>query len=100
MQRLILIQHENPGLQVINNLLSGPALQNKSGDGVFLSGNVTRSDLADAFVDAARGDLRLKGPLAGVSDAAERHVLVPHDLDGRARLDRPDVGAHEVSVPR
>jgi hypothetical protein len=95
-RRLILIQHENPGLQVLNNLLSGPDLQNKSGEEVRLSGNVVRPDLAEAFMDAARGDLRLRGPLAGVTDAAERLALTPHDILGRPRLDRPDVGAHEL----
>ena len=95
LRRLILIQDRNEDLVVANNLLSGPPIQTRSKEGFALRGNVVRKDLAELFVDVKAGNLRLKRPREGITNAAARLPLVSHDVDSQPRLNRPDVGADE-----
>jgi hypothetical protein len=95
---LIRLVHDNEGLIVGNNLLSGPEMRVETQSAVQFAGNVTR-EVADAFVDAAKGDLHLRAPANGIVDAAERveRVEVANDIDGQRRDERADVGADEWS---
>ncbi len=95
LRRLIRLVHDNEGLLVANNLLSGPEMRIETTSQVRLRGNVTRP-LAEAFVDAARGDLHLARFVPGVCDAAEALGEVLEDFDRQARGPRPDVGADEL----
>ncbi|NQU25907.1 MAG: right-handed parallel beta-helix repeat-containing protein [Candidatus Nealsonbacteria bacterium] len=95
LKRLIRLVHDNNGLLVANNLLSGPPMRIETGSQVQLRGNVTR-ELTAAFVDAARGNLHLKTATPGVSDAADPLPEVVEDIDRQGRGKRPDVGADQV----
>lgn len=59
LRRLIRIVHDNPGLVVSNNLLSGPPVLVETSSPIELRGNVSR-DMTQEFVDPARGNLRLR----------------------------------------
>ena len=97
--RLIRLVHDNEGLVVASNLLSGPAMRVESDSAVEVSGNITR-DLSDAFVDARAGDLHLKRRVADVVDAGRPRADVSDDIDGRARDGKPDIGADEWAGER
>lgn len=60
--RLIRLVHDNEGLVVADNVLSGPPLRNESPSRVTFRRNRT-GDWTRHFVDPASGDLRLKAPL-------------------------------------
>lgn len=94
LQRLIRLVHDNDGLQVANNLLSGPPLRVETASKVSYRGNVT-CDLAASFVDAAAGNLRLNGKVSGVTGAAQRLPDAPEDIDRRPRHNPTSAGAHE-----
>lgn len=96
LKRLIRLVHDNDGLLVTNNLLSGPPMRVETESRIRTEGNVTR-ELTDRFVDADRGNLHLKGPVPGVSGAARRIPQAPEDFDGQARRDPCDVGADELT---
>jgi hypothetical protein len=59
---LIRLVHDNEGLVVADNLLSGPPLRNESGSRITLRGNRT-GDWTRYFEDAEAGNLRLTTPL-------------------------------------
>jgi len=92
--RLIRVVHDNPGLVVANNLLSGPPIRLETDSALSLNGNVT-TNLTRAFVDAAAGNLRLNARVPGVADTAQRLANVPTDIDGQTRKALADAGAHE-----
>lgn len=96
LERLIRLVHDNDGLLVANNLLSGPPMRQDqvSGD-VRISGNVTR-DLTGAFADPLTGNLHLKTAIPDVVDAGETVPGEDRDIDGQRRDDRPDIGADEL----
>jgi Right handed beta helix region len=94
LQRLIRLVHDNDGLAVANNLLSGPPMRNESQSPIQVRGNVAR-DLTPSFVDPKAGNLHLKAAVAGVAQSAERLAEVPEDIDRRERGKRTDVGADE-----
>ena len=94
LQRLIRIVHDNDGLLVANNLLSGPPMRVETNSQMQIRGNLTR-DLSDDFVDARAGNLHLKRPVPEVVDAAQPLTDVTTDIDGQRRDAKPDVGAHE-----
>jgi lysophospholipase L1-like esterase len=96
--RLIWVQNENDGLLVANNLLSGPEIRITSDSRMTLENNVVREDLSDLFADVEGGDLRLRGPLPGVTAAVPRHPLVSHDIENRPRIGPPDAGAHQITL--
>lgn len=94
--RLIRLVHDNPGLVVANNLLSGPPIRNESPSRIELKNNLVR-EMTSAFVDPAAGNLRLT---ARAVDAIDRAVPLPEvsdDIDGRRRGPKPDIGAHELA---
>jgi hypothetical protein len=92
--RLIRIVHDNDGLVVANNLLSGPPIRNESQSRVTFAGNVEK-DLSAFFVDPISGNLRLKTEVPEVVDKAVPLNDVPEDIDRKPRGFKPDVGAYE-----
>jgi hypothetical protein len=99
LKRLVRLVHDNDGLVVANNLLSGPPMRIETSSPVEILGNVTR-DLTAELVDPEAGNLHLRRPVAGVVDAAEPAPDVVSDVDRQRRDDRPDVGADEwVAAP-
>jgi lysophospholipase L1-like esterase len=93
--RLIRLVHDNDGLRVMNNLLSGPPPRIESESRVTLRGNVNGA-FPTAFVAPEEGNLRLT---AGAAAAIDRAVPVPDvttDIDRNPRGPAPDVGAHEL----
>ena len=97
LKRLIRLVHDNDGLLVANNLLSGPPMRREQIVGeIRLRGNVTRVS-TDAFRDPRVGDLHLRGNLSGVTAAVERLSQVTDDMDGDARPPRCTAGADEAA---
>lgn len=93
--RLIRIVHDNDGLVVANNLLSGPPIRNESRSQITFAGNVEK-DLSAFFVDPVRGNLRLKAEVPEVVDKATPLRDVTEDIDRKPRGSKPDVGAFEL----
>lgn len=94
LQRLIRIVHDNPGLQVVNNLLCGPPMRVESQSAVQFSHNLV-GDYAAYLSDPTRGDLHLTGNAA---DALGKGMTLPdvsEDIDRQPRRDPPDIGADE-----
>ncbi|HVR75681.1 MAG TPA: hypothetical protein VMT52_15205, partial [Planctomycetota bacterium] len=100
LQRLIRVAHENDGLVVAGNLLSGPPMRLESEKGVDVGGNVT-ADMTALFAGVEEGNLHLTAAAAPAPDARERSPDALSDFDGEPRGERPGVGADEVlaSVP-
>jgi hypothetical protein len=105
LQRLIRLVHDNDGVVIANNLLSGPPMRfetattttttTTTSGGVRIEGNVTRRDLGEEFADARTGNLHLKRRVPDVVDAAKPLAEVVEDIDGDRRDAKPDVGADE-----
>ncbi len=93
--RLIRLVHDNTGLLVANNLLSGPPIRVESTSAMTMRGNVA-TNLTEWFISAERGNLHLRGRVPGIVDAAAVTEGVPYDIDGEARDRSRDVGADEV----
>jgi len=96
LKRLIRLVHDNDGLQVANNLLSGPPMRVQTTSRVHFQDNLTGDRTAD-FVDPASGNLHLRGRVPEVVDAARPLANVTRDFDRRKRDERPDVGGHEFA---
>ena len=94
LRRLIRVVHDNLGLEVRNNLLSGPAMRIETEDELVIDGNLTR-DAGDWFVDVSSGDLHLAGPPDAIAAAAKRHPRVTHDFDGQPRPSTTTIGADQ-----
>ena len=97
LQRLIRIVHDNDGLFVANNLLSGPKMRIETGSSMVIENNVERV-LTSSFVDPANGNLHLKEKVSDVIDKALPLPEVYGDIDGQARGPKPDIGADEFEV--
>lgn len=97
LRRLIRLVHENEGLVVGNNLLTGPAMSVETRSRVRMIGNVNR-EMDEAFEDAGAGNLHLKRPVAGVVDAADPAAAEALDIDNQHRDAKPDVGADETNA--
>ncbi|MEK7678416.1 MAG: right-handed parallel beta-helix repeat-containing protein [Verrucomicrobiota bacterium] len=95
--RLIRLVHDNDGLLVANNLLSGPPLRNESSSGITLRQNPAK-DMTDHFAGAATGNLHLKAPLPEAVGPAEAVDGVVENIDRQPRRRRPDLGADEVGA--
>ena len=98
--RLLRLVHDNDGLLVANNLLSGPPIRNESGSKITFQNNLQKDDLSAAFVAAEEGNLRLT---ARATDAIDRAIPLPEagtDIDCRPRARAPDIGAHEWQGPK
>ncbi len=98
-KRLIRLVHEDEGLVVANNLLSGPEMRVETQSKVKIAGNVTR-EMSEVFVNAAAGNLHLKERPVDVIDAGDPQCTETTDFDGTTRDAKPDVGADEVSKPK
>jgi hypothetical protein len=97
--RLIRIVHDNDGLEVANNLLSGPPPRIESGSKVLLRNNLSGGDLTGVFVSAGEGNLRLTAAATMAIDRALPLPRVTTDIDRRPRGAAPDLGAHEFEPP-
>ncbi len=95
LERLIRLVHDNEGLVVANNLLSGPPIRNESHSAIRFLGNLVVPDYAHAFVDAPYGNLRLTEKAVEAIDRAIPLPEVTEDIDGKKRGAKPDIGAHE-----
>jgi hypothetical protein len=100
LRRLIRLVHDDDGLLVADNLLSGPPMSVETTSPMRLRNNVTRPDLADAFINPAAGDLHLKSRLPDVVDAATPSDDAKDDIDRQPRDPHPDIGADELSKLR
>jgi len=94
LRRLIRLVHDNRGLLVGNNLLSGPPMRIETQSPVRLEGNVVR-ECGQWFVDADRGNLHLRQVVSGMHDAVSRLDLAPEDIDRQPRRAICDAGADE-----
>jgi len=94
LKRLIRIVHDNEGLIVANNLLSGPPMRVQTKSHIIRLGNVT-GDFAHLFVDPTSGNLHLARRSKLITDAARTSASVPEDIDREQRDPHPDVGADE-----
>ena len=92
LRRLIRLVHDNEGLLVANNLLSGPAMRIETDSDVRFHGNVTRP-LGASFVDERTGNLYLKGAAAGVTGAVGRLSIAENNIGRRPRANPTNVGA-------
>jgi hypothetical protein len=92
--RLIRLVHDNDGLLVANNLLSGPPLRNESPSRIILRQNPA-TNLDHHFVDAVTGNLHLKTPLPDGVGPAEAVDGVVDDIDRQPRRDAPMLGADD-----
>jgi hypothetical protein len=92
--RLIRLVHDNDGLVVANNLLSGPPIRNESESRITFKNNLSR-DLSAAFVSANEGNLRLTALATPAIGKAEPVPEVATDIDGKPRGKSPDLGASE-----
>jgi hypothetical protein len=92
--RLIRLVHDNDGLLVANNLLSGPPLRNESASRMTLRQNMA-TNMADHFVGAAMGNLHLKAPLPQAVGPIEAVDGVVDDIDHQPRRGRPVLGADD-----
>ena len=78
--RLIRLVHDNDGLLVANNLLSGPPLRNESSSRIELRGNLIR-DMTAALVDPAAGNLRLTSQATAAIDEAAPLPEATEDIE-------------------
>ncbi|HHK41032.1 MAG TPA: hypothetical protein ENJ50_01330, partial [Planctomycetaceae bacterium] len=94
--RLIRLVHDNDGLLVANNLLSGPPVrQDKVKGRIRMRGNIARRDLGHLFADVDQGDLHLVVRAEKIVDAGVPVDAVSRDFDRTARDRKPDIGADE-----
>lgn len=99
LRRLVRLVHENPGLVVANNLLSGPPPRIESASDLELRDNRV-GDFTAAFVDPAAGDLHLRGDTANGLERTTRLPDVLQDIDRQARGQEPAPGADEPGARR
>jgi hypothetical protein len=94
--RLLVVNSDNDGLEVRNNILNGrkPRLPKTTGK-ITIENNLHKL-AADQFIDVERGNLHLKRTAAAAIDQAKPAEDVTRDFDRRLRGAKPDLGAHEV----
>lgn len=92
--RLIRLVHDNPGLLVANNLLSGPPMRNESTSSMTLRNNPAL-DLTEYFANAPAGNLRLVKAPPSIVAGLEPVPSLREDIDRQPRPPRPTAGAHE-----
>jgi lysophospholipase L1-like esterase len=96
--RLVRLVHDNDGLRVMNNLLSGPPPRIESDSKIDLRGNRS-GDFTAAFVAPEEGNLRLTAAATDAIDKATALLEVATDIDRKLRGTAPDLGAHEFPGP-
>lgn len=97
LRRLIRLVHDNDGLVVVNNWLSGPEMRVETASRVRIEGNETR-DARDWFVQADQGDLHLKTDARSAIPRVTRLEDVREDVDRQRRAERTAVGADEPAA--
>ncbi|MGI6457495.1 MAG: right-handed parallel beta-helix repeat-containing protein [bacterium] len=99
LRRLIRIVHENDGLEVRNNLLSGTGVARETNDAIIFENNRI-GDYTNYFVAPEKGNLYLKPEAEQAIDQGESHPDVTHDIDQMPREEPIDLGADEYgNVP-
>ncbi|HZG44237.1 MAG TPA: right-handed parallel beta-helix repeat-containing protein, partial [Longimicrobium sp.] len=96
--RLIRLVHDNDGLLVANNLLSGPPIRNESSSRMVFRNNLA-GDFTAALAAPEQGNLRLSVRAVGAIDKAVPLPEVTDDIDRKRRGRRPDIGASEYVPP-
>ncbi len=96
MGRLIRTVFANDGLQIANNLLSGPKMSHESQSQVAFLNNLVK-DVTHGFVDPSHGDLHLTSAAIEAIDGGVPLAGVAEDIDGQRRGDKPDIGADELT---
>lgn len=99
LQRLIRLVHDNDGLVVAHNLLSGPPMRIETHSPRRIEHNLTR-DLTRWLVDPGAGNLHLRPGAAEVLGTVQRLIEVPEDIDGQQRPDLTVVGADQPGTER
>jgi hypothetical protein len=97
--RLIRVVHDNDGLVVANNRLSGPRIRNESQSEIKFHHNLDGADNSAWFIDATLGNLHLTVRASAAIDKAMPLPEVTEDVDRGPRDGRPDVGADEFAAP-
>ena len=93
--RLIRLVHDNDGLLVANNIVSGPKICIESESKIKFINNLEK-DLTEHFVDPENGDLHLKESIDDVVGKAKPLPEVTEDIDRKPRPQTPSIGAHEI----
>ena len=94
LKRLIRLVHDNPGLVVVNNLLSGPPMRVETSSHIRSQGNIT-ADLGLQFADSTRGDLHWRLSDPDLSIRVDSLEQVPQDIDKQPRRQQTDAGADQ-----
>ncbi|MBD3184676.1 hypothetical protein GF312_20515 [Candidatus Poribacteria bacterium] len=94
LKRLIRLVHDNDGLLVANNLLSGPEIRNESSSDIVFKGNIER-DVTEYFIDPENGNLHLKKQLPEHIGKTFSMTEVTEDIDRQKRTEKPCIGADE-----
>ncbi len=94
MNRLLRIIHDNQGLLVANNLLSGPGMSIETDQAIRLEHNLI-GDFSQLFVDVQKGDLHLTKPSAKIIDQGMSLPSIKNDIDQQARDQQIDIGADQ-----
>ena len=97
LKRLIRLVHDNDGLVVAGNLLSGPPMRVQTTSPMTIEHNLTKK-VAGWFVDAAGGNLHLAPGALPASARVPRRKAVPTDIDGEARPSETAFGADEPAA--
>ena len=95
LRRLIRLVHDNDGLIVANNLLSGPEMRKESSSQITFGNNLEK-ELTEYFVDPTQGDLHLKRSVTQVAGKIDPLPEVTEDIDGQIRSQTPEIGADEL----
>lgn len=96
--RLIRLVHDNDGLLVANNLLSGPPIRNESSSQIVFRNNLAK-DLTAFLAAPEQGNLRLTAGATGAIDKGVSLPQVTNDIDRKPRGRTPDIGASEYVPP-
>ncbi|NLS95555.1 MAG: hypothetical protein GXX96_25760 [Planctomycetaceae bacterium] len=94
LKRLIRLVHDNGGLAVVNNLLSGPPMRVETESRILTKGNVTQ-DVGQWFADATAGNLHLSAQCPDVLARAGAIDQVREDFDRQPRLQPTEPGADQ-----
>jgi hypothetical protein len=93
LERLIRLVHDNAGLVVANNLLSGPPMRIETDSKMEIKDNFNK-DVTASFINSENGNLHLKDEVPQLR-SAKRLSDVPSDIDNQSRNDPTDFGADE-----
>lgn len=93
--RLIRLVHDNDGLIVANNILSGPKIRNESQSNITFAKNYEK-DITGHFIDSVKGNLHIKDKITDVFGEAIPLSEAIKDIDHQTRKVKPDIGADEL----